>query len=66
MTKKDYILVATAIKMTNKYCENLPPEQLTAIDYYLRLLLDQLAREFGNDNPKFDLKKFEAFIGKIF
>lgn len=57
MTKKDYIIIANAIK-------EIPP----ANDFeqaYLKQLAENFCRLFAKDNPKFDERRFITFIGKF-
>lgn len=61
MTKKDYIIIANAIKQTE-------------IDYldtayegsYKDLLILNLEVAMSKDNPKFDPNKFREFIEKVY
>jgi hypothetical protein len=66
MTKKDYIIVANAIKQTNSYHEGLSLAHTTLLAQYVDVLLDQLAMAFQRDNHRFNEQKFKEFINAVF
>jgi hypothetical protein len=56
MTKKDYILIAEAIKLSIALCKEIesktkPLDAIKGTAYEIALALQ-------NDNPKFDIRKF--------
>ena len=58
MTRKDYVLIAQAIRyqVSNYQGHKL---ELAAIEDVAR----QIARELGKDNPRFDMPRFFAACG---
>ena len=59
MTKKDYIIIAGAIRNTPTHNEELDP--LSAFDFKVRLLL-RLIEAFELDNKRFSARLFKEFI----
>ena len=62
MTKKDYIIIATAVKTIDKQFPEIDHDNAPEIQKYRALLLGQFQRSFKADNPKFDNDKFINFI----
>jgi hypothetical protein len=60
MTKKDYVLIATAIAQCVK--------EVKATDTAKRAvscMVEHLTHALQIENPKFDPKKFQSFIAKL-
>jgi hypothetical protein len=57
MTKKDYVLIAACIDLTNRYYVN-EQAHVALKDLVLRLIY-----QFRFDNPKFDSEKFLLACG---
>lgn len=66
MTKKDYVVVAEAIKQTNSYMHGLEKDQATGAQMYADQLINQLGIAFQRDNMNFSQQRFEDFINKVF
>lgn len=66
MTKKDYIIIATALQKTIKQAreESPTPAQARATVGFLEVLLDNMCDLFERDNSRFDAKRFKEYIAK--
>jgi hypothetical protein len=68
MTKKDYIIVAHAIKDVRNYAnqsEWFDEKDREAVRHYQEQLIVRLCQYMLADNPKFDSAKFRQFINKV-
>lgn len=65
MTKKDYIVIAMALKDLRQYVHKAFDEaSRPALQEYERQLIIRLGQYFLGDNPRYNHKKFEDFINK--
>lgn len=60
MTKKDYIIVGKAIRQANLDYENQFGKFIDKD--YTTVLRANLAKNFSEDNPRFDYARFRDFI----
>ena len=58
MTKKDYVLIAGAIRETISFFDFHQQEQTTGVEQTMIRIEIALKKE----NPKFDIEKFENYI----
>ena len=62
MTKKDYELIADALRSTDPRCGNPTPETKGEINQWKKAIY-KLAFALKNDNSQFDMDKFAAACG---
>jgi len=62
MTKKDYILIADAIKLTFEQIKSDKINPTLTADEAVQYLIAQLIPRFAKDNPRFDAQRFAKYI----
>ena len=66
MTKKDYIVIARAIKQILKDLNSIDPQDIKDSGTLEILITDTMAEALQKDNPKFSTNKWkETIYGKI-
>ena len=61
MTKKDYILIADAIRTSNKCISRVNGANENA-DEIVEEIVQALCFNLSSNNPRFDMRKFCAYI----
>lgn len=59
MTRKDYVLIAEALRITNGSIKVAPYDAETALDLVAKVIADRLE----NENPRFDRARFLKACG---